>query len=101
MIETLAGLMARRGAPAHIPSDNRPEFTVKTIRKCLGKVGAKTLSIEPGSLWENVYMGSFSGKLRYKLLDREIFYTSEEVQALTEQCGQTYNRFRPHRSMGY
>ena len=39
VIETLAGLMARRGVPAHIRSDNGPEFTAKAIRKWLGRVG--------------------------------------------------------------
>ena len=33
VIETLADLMARRGVPAHIQSDNGPEFTTKAIRE--------------------------------------------------------------------
>jgi transposase InsO family protein len=64
-------------------------------------VGAKTLYIEPGSPWENGYAESFNGKLRDELLDREIFYTLHEVQVLTEQYRQTYNRIRPHSSLGY
>ena len=75
VIETLAGLMARRGVPDHIRSDNGPEFTAKAIRGWLGRVGARTLYIEPGSPWENGYVESFIGKLRDELLDREIFYT--------------------------
>ena len=39
-------------------------------------------------------MESFNGKLRDELLDREVFYTLLEVQVLTEQYRQTYNRFR-------
>ena len=39
VIETLAGLMARRGVPAHIRPDNGPEFTANAIRKWLGRVG--------------------------------------------------------------
>ncbi len=42
-------------------------------------MGAKTLYIEPGSPWENGYVESFNGKLRDELLDREIFYTLQEV----------------------
>ena len=101
VIETLAGLMARRSVPAHIRSDNGPEFTANAVRKWLGRVGAKTLYIEPGSPWENGYVESFNGKLRDELLDREIFFTLKEVQVLTEQYKQTYNRIRPHSSLGY
>ena len=47
------------------------------------------------------YVESFNGKLRDELLNREVFYTLLEVQVLTEQYRQTYNRFRPHSSLGY
>ena len=90
--------------PEHIRSDNGPEFTAKAVREWLGKVGAKTLyikHIEPGSPWENGYVESFNGKLRDELLDREVFYTLLEVRVLTEQYRQTYNRIRPHSSLGY
>ena len=101
VIETLAGLMVRRGVPDHIRSDNGPEFTAKAIRKWLSRVGAKTLYIEPGSPWENGYVESFNGKLRDELLDRELFYTLKEVQVLTDQYRKIYNHIRPHSSLGY
>ena len=62
VIETLAELMLRRGVPEHIRSDNGPEFTAKAVRAWLGRVGAKTLYIEPGSPWENGYVESFNGR---------------------------------------
>ena len=64
-------------------------------------MGARILYIEPGSPWENGYVESFNGKLRDELLDREVFYTVLEVQVLTVQYRQTYNRIRPHSSLGY
>ena len=57
--------------------------------------------IEPGSPWENGYVESFNGKLRDELLNLEVFYTLLEVQVLTEQYRQTYNRIRFHSSLGY
>ena len=93
--------MARRGVPAYIRLDNGPEFTAKAIRKWLGRVGALTLYIGPGSPSENGYVESFNGKLRDELLDREIFYTLREVQILTEQYRRAYNHIRPHSSLGY
>ena len=81
--------MIARGVPAHIPSDNRPEFTARVVREWLGGAGSRTLYIEPGSPWENGYVESFNGKLRDELLYREVFYTLLEVQVPTEQYRQT------------
>ena len=50
---------------------------------------------------ENGYVESFNGKLRDETLDREVFHTLLEVQVVTEQYRQTYNRIRPHGSLGY
>ena len=101
VIETLAELMMIGGVPDHIRSDNGPEFTAKAVRDWLGRVGSRTLYIEPGAPWENGYIESFNGKLRDELLDREIFYTLLEVRVLTERYRQTYNRVRPHSSLSY
>jgi transposase InsO family protein len=101
VIVALAELMVTRGVPEHIRSDNGPEFTAKAVREWLERVGSKTLYIEPGSPWENGYIESFNGKLRDELLDREVFYTLREAQILVEQYRQTYNKIRPHSSLGY
>ena len=101
VLDCLSELFVWRGVPEHIRSDNGPEFTAEVVRRWLTKVGAKTLFIEPGSPWENGYVESFNGKLRDELLDREIFYTLKEVEVLTEDWRQTYNRIRPHSSLGY
>ena len=46
-------------------------------------------------------LASFNGKLRDELLDWERFYTLMEVRVLTKRYRRTYNRIRPHRSLGY
>jgi putative transposase len=101
VLERLAWLMATRGVPEHIRSDNGPEFTAKAVRSWLKKVGVKTLFIEPGSPWENGYVESLNGKLRDELLDREIFYTLKEARILIERWRRHYNTERPHSSLGY
>ena len=45
----------------------------------LNKLSVKPLFIEPGSPCENGYVGSFNGKMRDELLNREIFYTLQEA----------------------
>jgi putative transposase len=101
VIDLLFHLFIFRGIPAHIRSDNGPEFTARTVRKWLNRLGVKTLFIEPGSPWENGYIESFNGKLRDELLNREIFTTLEEAKVLIEQWRREYNQIRPHSSLGY
>jgi len=101
VIETLTNLFVERGVPEHIRSDNGPEFTASAVRDWLGRLGAKTLFIEPGSPWENGYIESFNGKMRDELLNRELFDTLLEAQVLTERWRQEYNEFRPHSALGY
>jgi transposase InsO family protein len=101
VIDLLFNLFIFRRIPEHIRSDNGPEFTARAIRKWLGKLGVKTLFIEPGSPWENGYIESFNGKLRDELLNREIFTTLEEAKVLIEQWRREYNQVRPHSALGY
>lgn len=101
VIDCLADLMTRHGPPAHIRSDNGPEFTARKVRGWLGRLGVKTLFIEPGSPWENGYNESFNGKLRDELLNGEIFETLHEARVLIERWRWEYNHVRPHSSLGY
>ncbi len=101
VLECLASLFVYRAVPEHLRSDNGSEFTAKAVREWLGRVGVKTLFIEPGSPWENGYVESFNGKLRDELLDREIFYTIKEARVLIESWRRHYNELRPHSALGY
>jgi transposase InsO family protein len=93
--------MATRGVPDHVRSDNGSEFTATAVREWLGKVGVKTLYIEPGNPWENGYVESLNGKLRDELLNGEIFYTVAEARVLIERWREHYNHVRPHSALGY
>ena len=101
VLERLTDLFVRRGVPGHIRSDNGSEFAATAVRAWLGKVGVRTLYIEPGSPWENGYVGSFNGKLRDELLNAEVFDTVLEAKVLTERWRVRYNTVRPHSSLGY
>ena len=101
LLERLSLLMATRGVPEHVRSDNGPEFTAHVLRDWLAQVGVKTLFIEPGSPWENGYVESFNGKLPDELLDGEIFYTLREAKIMIEKWRRHYNEVRPHSSLGY
>jgi putative transposase len=101
VLATLTDLFLTRGCPAHLRSDNGPEFCAKVVRAWLAWLDVRTLFIEPGSPWENGYSESFTGKLRDELLDREIFYTLCEAQVLIEGWRKHYNGIRPHSALGH
>ena len=67
----------------------------------LGRIGVKTLFIEPGSPWENGYCESFNSKLRDELLNGEIFTTLLQARVLIESWRRHYNAVRPRSSLGY
>ena len=100
-IDVFADLMQTHGIPGNIRSDNGPEMVAKPLRQWLARLGTKTVTITPGSPWENGYCESFNGKLRDELLNGEIFYTLREAQVLIEQWCVHYNTIRPHSALGY
>jgi transposase InsO family protein len=64
VIDVLSDLFILRGIPAHIRSDNGPEFLAEAVQQWIAAVGAKTAYIERGSPWENGYVESFNARLR-------------------------------------
>jgi hypothetical protein len=49
--KALSDLFTLRGVPAHIRSDNGPEFVAKAVQEWIAAIGAKTAYIERGSAW--------------------------------------------------
>jgi putative transposase len=101
VIDVLSDLFIMRGIPAHVRSDNGPEFIAQALRDWLSAVGSKTAYIMPGSPWENGYCESFNSKLRDELLNGEIFYTLKEAKIVIETWRRHYNTIRPHSSLRY
>lgn len=85
VIDTLTDLFILHGVPAYIRSDNGPEFIAQAVRDWIAAVGAKTAYIQPRSLWENGYCGSFNARLRDELLKGKVFYGLREAQILIEK----------------
>jgi putative transposase len=100
VIFVLADLFLKHGLPVHIRSDNGPEFIAKKLVKWMKDLGIDPLFIQPGSPWENGYCESFNGKMRYELLNGEIFHTLLEAQIIIEKWRIHYNTKRPHSALG-
>jgi len=100
VILTLADLFIKHGCPKHIRSDNGPEFVAKKLVRWLKQLEVGPLFIQPGSPWENGYCESFNGKMRFELLNGEIFYSMMEARVIIERWRRHYNTVRPHSSLG-
>lgn len=101
LIGVMEKLVAERGAPGHIRSDNGSEFIARILRDWLAQRGVKTLYIEPGSPWQNGHVESFNGSLRDECLDREVMLSVAEARVLIEDYRRHYNDERPHGGIGY
>lgn len=101
LIEVMERLVAERGAPAHMRSDNGSEFIARILQKWLAQRQVKTLYIEPGSPWQNGHVESFNGSLRDECLDRELMLSVAEARVLIEDYRRHYNEERPHGGIGY
>jgi putative transposase len=101
LIFALADLFLKHGLPKNIRSDNGPEFIAKKLKQWLLKLEVQPLYIEPGSPWENGYIESFNGKMRFELLNGEIFFSLLEAQVIIERWRHHYNTVRPHSALGY
>lgn len=99
--EVLIDLFTTRGVPAHIRSDNGPEFIAKTIRRLADLTGVENLYIAPGAPWENGYAESFHSRLRDELLNAEVFLDVRDAANLAGRWREEYNHRRPHSSLGY
>jgi transposase InsO family protein len=91
VVAVLCDLFSLRGVPAHIRSDNGPEFVARSVQSWIATAGSKTAYITPGSPWENGYVESFNAQVRDELLDGEIFYTLKEAQIMIEDWRRHYN----------
>jgi putative transposase len=101
VIEVLIQLVAKRGVPACLRSDNGPEFVARRVKEWLKAKGIETLYIEPGSPWQNAKGESFNGRLRDECLNVEWFKGLREASVVIESWRQHYNNERPHSSLDY
>lgn len=98
----LAEVADRRGGPPHrIRSDNGPEFAAEAVKSWLQATGSGALYVAPASPWQNGYAESFHSKFRDEFLNRELFESPRQAQALGTLWKGDYNTERPHSSLGY
>src|SRR3546814_9065510 len=75
VVRELGDLIARRGAPKMIVSDNGTELTSNAVLAWCGDVGIEWHYIAPGRPTQNGFVESFNGRMRDELLNETLFFT--------------------------
>ncbi len=98
-VEIPGEVVAKRGAPRYLRSDNGPEFIAKAMRQRLEELKIGTKYIEPGSPWQNGFAESFHGRVREEFIGLELFRTYFEAKVMGEDWRQRWNHRRLHGSL--
>ena len=93
-------MIAERGKPTIIVSDNGPEFTSNAMLRWSDEAGIDWHFIAPGKPTQNAFIESFNGKLRDECLNENVFVTLREARAIVEAWRVDYNTVRPHSGLG-
>jgi putative transposase len=101
VVDVLARLVSVHGAPAHLRSDNGPEFVSRALLRWVTDEGVETAFIDPGKPWQNGTDESFNGRFRDECLSLEWFRSRSEAAPLIETWRKHYNEVRPHSSLEY
>ena len=97
----LQTIMAERGAPEYLRSDNGPEFIAGHLSTWLLSQGSRSQFIQPGSPWQNGHAESFIARLRAECLNAEIFHNLDDARLKLNVFRRYYNQQRPHSALGY
>lgn len=93
-------IIARRGKPGMIVSDNGSELTSNAMLAWQEERGVGWHYIAPGKPMQNAFVESFNGRLRDELLNETLFRSLWQARRLIAQWQTDYNEERPHTSLG-
>tara|TARA_Y100000588_G_scaffold370962_1_gene441747 strand:+ start:349 stop:1182 length:834 start_codon:yes stop_codon:yes gene_type:complete len=100
VVDVLADLKTRRGAPEAIRVDNGPEFTSVALDQWAYWQQTTLIFSRPGQPTDNGLIEAFNARLRQEFLNAHWFVSLKEAQRKIEQWRQHYNQERPHSSLG-
>ena len=96
----LDALIARRGRPKTVVSDNGTEFTSMAILRWSQDSRVDWHYIAPGKPMQNGFAESFNGRLRDECLNETLFSSLPHARAVLAEWKDDYNHVRPHTSLG-
>ena len=97
----LTDLIARRGKPDLIVSDNGTEFTSNAMLDWAERTGVAWHFIAPGKPMQNGICEAFNSKMRDELLNETLFFGLDQARSVVVRWVDDYNQHRPHSALGY
>jgi putative transposase len=94
-------IIAQRGSPKMIVSDNGTEFTSNAILNWADEAKVDWHYIAPGKPQQNGFIESFNGKLRDEKLNDTLFSTLHQARVELATWRTDYNHHRPHSGLGW
>ncbi len=96
----LDAIIARRGTPQSIVSDNGTELTSMAILTWSQETQIDWHYIAPGKPTQNAFIESFNGRLRDELLNETLFASLAHAREALAIWKEDYNTVRPHSAIG-
>jgi putative transposase len=101
VIRALDEIVAKRGLPANIRSDNGPEFISNAVAIWCEKNKVSWQFIQPGKPTQNAFIERQNGSMRKEVLSAYQFDSLKEARFVLSDWRQDYNNERPHKSLNY
>ena len=95
----LERVIAVRGRPEDVGSDNGPEFTSRRMLSWTGDWKVGLVYIHPGRPMQNGHVESFHGRLRDECLNTSWFRTLNDGRCTLNTWREEYKGERPHSSL--
>ena len=96
----LDAIIAGRGKPLSIVSDNGTELTSNAMLKWQQDAQIGWHYIAPGKPTQNAFIESFNGRLRDELLNETLFTSLAHAREALAIWKDDYNTVRPHSAVG-
>jgi putative transposase len=96
----LDAIIAKRGKPLSIVSDNGTELTSTAILSWSQMMQVEWHYIAPGKPTQNAFIESFNGRLRDELLNETLFVSLDHAREALAIWMDDYNTVRPHSAIG-
>ena len=101
VVRELADLIAERGKPGMIVSDDGIELTSNAVLAWCGEMDVEWHYIAPGKPMQNGFCESFNGRMRDELLNETLFLRLAHARVEIAAWVEDYKREKPHSSLGY
>lgn len=101
VVRELTDLIAERGKPGMIVSDNGTELTSNAVLGWCGEANVEWHYTTPGKPTQNAFVESFNGQIRDELLNETLCMSMGHAREKITAWADDYNTKRQHSSLGY